>query len=215
MALQRTIACAIMPYWNSEIVSVSGKRVFELPTSGDVIVGDLQPGDFKLLQGSPAIDNGINLGSSYVLDFTGTIRPQGAGWDIGAHELSSASVDNVDPAVTDFVVTPANINQGQNITANYSMTDNIALAGAELWRAPDNSGTAGTWTKIKTNSHSGTNASGFFTDTPPASGVFWYGMHAVYAAGNWAPASPHGPDKVTVNGDTTPPEKPMGLVIAE
>ena len=33
MALIKTTACGNMPYWNSEIVSVSGERVFELPTS--------------------------------------------------------------------------------------------------------------------------------------------------------------------------------------
>ena len=32
-ALQTTSACANMPYWNSEIVSVSGERAFEIPTS--------------------------------------------------------------------------------------------------------------------------------------------------------------------------------------
>ena len=43
--------------------------------------------DFRLLPGSPAIDSGLSV-SAVKTDFYGTPRPQGAGYDIGAHEFS-------------------------------------------------------------------------------------------------------------------------------
>jgi len=47
--------------------------------------------DFNLQASSPAIDNGVDLGSQYNLDFDGLTRPQGSGWDIGAYEYISAT----------------------------------------------------------------------------------------------------------------------------
>lgn len=35
MALRKTNDRAIMPYWNSEIVVVTGERAFEIPTSSN------------------------------------------------------------------------------------------------------------------------------------------------------------------------------------
>jgi hypothetical protein len=42
--------------------------------------------DFRLQAGSPAIDAGLAL-NIVLNDFLGTLRPQGAGWDIGAYEF--------------------------------------------------------------------------------------------------------------------------------
>ncbi len=56
----------------------------------------LFPNDFKLHPTSPAIDKGVALGSPYNLDYLGATRPQGSGWDIGAHEYNS--VDTARPA---------------------------------------------------------------------------------------------------------------------
>jgi len=44
-------------------------------------------GDFTLLNTSVCKDAGVNLGSSYNVDYIGTSRPQGAAWDIGAYEV--------------------------------------------------------------------------------------------------------------------------------
>jgi len=48
---------------------------------------DVSGGKFELLQNSPAIDAGVDLGSSYDRDRNGTIRPQGNGWDMGVFEF--------------------------------------------------------------------------------------------------------------------------------
>jgi hypothetical protein len=44
--------------------------------------------DFQVEEGSPAIDNGVALGSPYDIDIVGVSRPQGQGWDIGAYEYT-------------------------------------------------------------------------------------------------------------------------------
>jgi hypothetical protein len=46
--------------------------------------------DFRLQTGSIAIDSGVAIGS-IVTDYSGKARPQGAGYDIGAHEFGSIS----------------------------------------------------------------------------------------------------------------------------
>ncbi|MBA3831938.1 MAG: right-handed parallel beta-helix repeat-containing protein [Chthoniobacterales bacterium] len=43
--------------------------------------------DFHLRADSPAIDAGLNLGTAVPIDYDGVVRPQGAGFDIGAFEL--------------------------------------------------------------------------------------------------------------------------------
>jgi acyl-CoA thioesterase I len=59
-----------------------------------LVVGDLQIESleaFKLRSTSAAIDKGTALVSPYNVDYFKTPRPQGPGWDIGAHELGSAA----------------------------------------------------------------------------------------------------------------------------
>jgi parallel beta-helix repeat protein len=50
---------------------------------------DPASGDYHLHATSPAIDAGYNLGNLVINDFEGIIRPQGAGYDIGAYELTA------------------------------------------------------------------------------------------------------------------------------
>jgi hypothetical protein len=119
-----------------------------------------------------------------------------------------ANSDTTAPQVASFDVIPKTINAGDTVTVSYSVTDNIALSQAELWRAPDNAvdcnGTDMTgcqWgaNPVVTDSVSGQSDSGSMTDTPPA-GTYWYGMHVVDAAGNVGyEKDPPGPIKVSVN----------------
>ena len=58
--------------------------------STTVNFADASAGDFRLLPESPGIDQGVDLSSDpnypFNTDIIGTLRPQGAAWDIGAFE---------------------------------------------------------------------------------------------------------------------------------
>ncbi len=54
---------------------------------------------YKLLAGSPAIDSGETL-LDVAGDYSGVTRPQGRGYDIGAHEAGASTPGNRPPAVT-------------------------------------------------------------------------------------------------------------------
>ena len=54
------------------------------PVEGDPLFADASAGDFHLLTGSMAIDSGVDAGLGS--DFDGLLRPQGAGFDLGAFE---------------------------------------------------------------------------------------------------------------------------------
>ncbi|MGB5896293.1 MAG: choice-of-anchor Q domain-containing protein, partial [Ignavibacteriaceae bacterium] len=43
--------------------------------------------DFSIMDGSTSVDNGTQIGL-YRTDINGIVRPQGAGWDIGAFEVT-------------------------------------------------------------------------------------------------------------------------------
>ena len=49
-------------------------------------VDPYDPNNYKLSQTSPAIDAGADLSGIVDIDFFGTARPQGNGYDIGAYE---------------------------------------------------------------------------------------------------------------------------------
>ncbi len=56
------------------------------PINGDdPLLVDPVAGDFHLQPGSPAVDSGVDTG--IIVDFDGLLRPQGAGFDVGAYEL--------------------------------------------------------------------------------------------------------------------------------
>ena len=53
---------------------------------GDPRFADAENLDFRLADGSPCVDAGMNVGAE--ADFDGTPRPQGPAPDIGAYELA-------------------------------------------------------------------------------------------------------------------------------
>ncbi len=116
----------------------------------------------------------------------------------------TGSAVSAPPVVTSFVVSPTSITVGSSVTATYAVTSDVGLARTELWRTPDSSGYPKKtgWALMTTTNLSGQKTySGSFSDTPPSSGIYWYGMHAVDTKGGVGdePASP-GPIKVTVSG---------------
>ncbi len=70
-------------FWNNGFSMVPGTGNI----AGDPLFADPVNGDFHLQTGSPCIDEGTSIGAPQV-DFEGTSRPQGLGFDIGAYEYS-------------------------------------------------------------------------------------------------------------------------------
>ncbi len=62
-----------------------------LSKNGSLTPGDLTADYFKLLTTSPAIDQGATL-TEVVKDYFATNRPEGASYDIGAHEFVSTTI---------------------------------------------------------------------------------------------------------------------------
>ncbi|MCZ6701595.1 MAG: T9SS type A sorting domain-containing protein, partial [Ignavibacteria bacterium] len=63
----------------------------------DPLFNDISSNDFTLKATSDGIDNGQTLYPPYNLDYDGTSRPRGLGWDIGAYESDfTASIENDD-----------------------------------------------------------------------------------------------------------------------
>jgi tetratricopeptide (TPR) repeat protein len=96
-------------------------------------------------------------------------------------------LDSILPTVQLFQVIPTNLAVGEPLTVDYTVADNggSGLTQVELWRKNETRD----WQEIvpKRNILSGENGplSGSFTDSPPAPGKYWYGVHVVDNAGNW------------------------------
>ncbi len=89
--------------------------------------------------------------------------------------------DTTAPTVNSFDVQPRTTNS--SVTISWQVSDDQSLNRVEVWRAPDNQGQAGSWSKIYTTYVSGTSHSGSYVDTP-TEGTWWYGVHAIDQAGN-------------------------------
>jgi len=92
------------------------------------------------------------------------------------------------PTVDSLSVTPNSVSQGDSFLISYSVSDTggSGLNRVELWRADDSNGSPVNWVEITRTSASGSSDSGSFTDTPSSAGFYWYGIHVVNNAGNWA-----------------------------
>jgi len=113
----------------------------------------------------------------------------------GASEYNRSIIENIGnkwpewlhPTVLAFDVSPTSLTSGESVTIDYSVSGNqgSGLTQVELWRKNETSD----WREIvlKRNTLSGENGpfSGSFTDSPPAPGTYWYGVHVVDNAGNW------------------------------
>lgn len=64
--------------------SGGGNLILPAPSDGSFFL-DAAQGNFRLADGSPAIDQGVALGDVRA-DLDGVPRPQGAAWDVGAYE---------------------------------------------------------------------------------------------------------------------------------
>jgi len=100
--------------------------------------------------------------------------------------LSRLAPDRAFPTVTSFSVNQDSVTLGSAFTISFSVADTggSGLNRVELWRANDDEGTPIDWKEIQRVSISGDTYTGSLTDSPPAAGTYWYGLHVVDNAGN-------------------------------
>lgn len=114
-------------------------------------------------------------------------------WDSegGAKSVTVKPLDKTKPVVSSFSVAPTSVSLGGSVSIIYTVSDagGSGLKQVELWRANDSGGSPSGWAQISTpRTLSGNGpAAGSFTNTPTAGGTYWYGIHVVDNAGNWAP----------------------------
>ena len=100
-------------------------------------------------------------------------------------KINEAWPDWLHPIVLEFEVSPTSVTSSETVKISYKVSSNCSegLKQVELWRKDESSD----WKQISINTLLGeTNSvSGSFTDSPPAQGKYWYGVHVVDNAGNW------------------------------
>ena len=107
-------------------------------------------------------------------------------------------IDHNPPTVNSFSVSPSSVTLGSSFTISYSVSDTggSGLNRVELWRRSETED----WTEITRTSLVGMGDgphSGSFSDVPPSTGTYWFGIHVVDNAENWAPED--SPINVEVN----------------
>lgn len=88
---------------------------------------DYSGGNYILTATSDAKDTGVNLGSPYYVDYSGTSRPQGSAWDIGAYEYVDIG-DTTPPTVSAFTIAATATSLTVPITT-FTVTDDTAVTG--------------------------------------------------------------------------------------
>ncbi len=137
-------------------------------------------------------------------DLTRATRANGTNQSRGGftkHCDTSMVTDTVKPSVpTNFTV----VASGNNAVLNWTAaTDNVGVAGYEVYRAATNGGVA---TRV------GTSSSTSFTDPGLANGTYWYYLKAYDAAGNVGSRTAYKSVVISqVVTDTVRPSTPAGL----
>ncbi len=103
--------------------------------------------------------------------------------------------DTTPPSVTSFTVTPDNVDIAEALTVTYSVSDDggSGLLVVELSRANDNDGVAGTWAQVAQAAADGSFSTGAFTDTPDATGSYWYRIEVFDSSVNSVTSTSIGP----------------------
>ncbi|SFW31055.1 PKD domain-containing protein [Chitinophaga sancti] len=89
-------------------IAYTGSNNLNYPDPATVKFVDVTNKNFHLAAGSPAIDQGKDLGAYFKTDIDGNARPQGSAFDAGADEYASGTAANLAPtanAGTDQAIT--------------------------------------------------------------------------------------------------------------
>ena len=117
----------------------------------DPILKNMSDRQFQLQAGSPAIDAGVALGSSYNRDKNGTLRPQGTGWDMGAYESTEETISK--PGAPSGETTPI-----QSLNYTYTTSGATSSMGHTIEYSFNwGDGFSSSWSTSTSASHTWTN----------------------------------------------------------
>lgn len=107
---------------------------------------------------------------------------------LGPTQVTVNPPDTTAPNINSFSVSPTTVSLGQSITVNYTVSDagGSGLASVVLRRTSgDGSNDDPGWQDVGNPKQiTGNDNSGSFSDFPPATGIYWYGVAVFDKAGN-------------------------------
>jgi hypothetical protein len=86
--------------------------------------------DAHLSAGSPAINAGLNLSSSFTTDLDGTVRPASGAWDLGAYKYGVT--DTTPPTVSITAPASGATISGLSVTVSANASDNVGVTGVQF-----------------------------------------------------------------------------------
>jgi hypothetical protein len=85
--------------------------------------------DAHINAGSPSIQSGLNLSSTFTTDMTGAARPSSGAWDLGAYKYSSTDTT----APTASITSPANgTTVSGMVTVTCNASDNVGVSSLQF-----------------------------------------------------------------------------------
>ncbi|MDP4201947.1 MAG: right-handed parallel beta-helix repeat-containing protein [Bacteroidota bacterium] len=135
-------------------IGVGSSFATNLTNKSPLFVDSIQY-NFHLQSTSPAINAGTNLSPTVIDDYDGTIRPQGAGYDIGAFEYYSTQ------AISTIAVNSPTVTEGSSLVFNVTLS--IASSTAVVFTPALTSGTATVGTDTGTPIQYSTNGGNTWT----------------------------------------------------
>jgi hypothetical protein len=123
--------------------------------------------------------------------------------------IGTQLINDTVPWISAWTVAPATLSLGGSVTIEYTAADysTFQLSRAELWRAPNAGGQPGAWSELSFQTITGNGPTQvIFTDTPEATGSYWYGTHLFDTGGNEAlePSTAQVTVSTPPTGNTTP-----------
>jgi hypothetical protein len=177
---------------------VGGSSTYTYSQSGNIIADPRMVSesssslDPHLASGSPCIQAGVNLSSSFTTDMSGKARPSSGAWDLGVYVSGSAPSDTTPPTVSLTGPATGATVSGTSVTVSANASDNVGVTRVQFRLDGANLGSAVTAAPYQVT----------WNTTQTANGSHTLSAVAYDAAGNQGTSANI---SVTVNNATPPP----------